>query len=177
MRDENRLIWEYAPIGIAKVERSGKFLSINPRFCEITGYSETELLGRTFQQITHPDDVVADSAEAANLANGDGDSYQMVKRYINKDGRTVWVSLYVNAVREGSGTFLVFLVFAIELLHIHPGSPANGAASGVVAANPSFWQYVKAHPREALMIAAIIVAIAQGRNIFELIQLLLPGAK
>lgn len=169
MHDENRHIWELAPVGIAKVEQSGKFLSVNPRFCEITGYSETELKARTFQQITHPDDLAADVSEAQNLATGDGDSYQMVKRYISKDGRTVWVSLYVNAVREANGGFVMFLVFVVELLHIHSSGAATVTASGP-SVGISFWQYFRANPKEALMIIGGIITAVKSGNIIDFIK-------
>lgn len=173
MHDEQRFIWDLAPIGLAKVERGGKFYAVNPRFCEITGYAESELTKRTFQDITHPDDVLADSTEAANLAGGDSNSYQMVKRYISKDGRTVWVSLYVHAIRDAGGAFQHFIVFAIELLNIHPRNGDSASQGRAGNTGPvTLWQYIKANPREAMMVGGGILAVAQGRNIMEILELL-----
>lgn len=174
MHDENRFIWELAPIGLAKVEQSGKFHAVNPRFCELTGYSETELLRRTFQDITHPDDVVADSAEAANLSAGDGNSYQMVKRYISKDGRTVWVSLYVHAIREAEGVFRYFLAFAIELRNVYLTGSSDSTSTGRASHNesPPLWDYVKKNPKQAAMVAAGIATVAAiaGERTLEFIK-------
>lgn len=171
MHDENRFIWELAPVGMAKVEQSGKFHAVNPRFCEITGYSETELLRRTFQEITHPDDVVADSAEAEALANGDGNSYQMVKRYLSKDGRIVWVSLYVHAIRDSSGRFLNFIAFAIELRNVAV-SGAGDSASARRAGHPaiSLWEYVRTKPKEAIAILISVAAAARGEKLVDIIK-------
>lgn len=175
MHDENRFIWELAPIGLAKVEQSGKFHAVNPRFCELTGYSETELLRRTFQDITHPDDVVADSAEAANLSAGDGNSYQMVKRYISKDGRTVWVSLYVHAIREAEGVFRYFLAFAIELRNVAVSGDSHSSSAGRSGhpKQPSIgdvWEYVKAKPKEAITLITCVIVFLKGGNILEVIK-------
>jgi PAS domain S-box-containing protein len=55
-----RATFEYAAIGIHHVAPDGHYLRINPRFCEIVGYSEKELRSLNFQDITHPDDLAAD---------------------------------------------------------------------------------------------------------------------
>lgn len=173
MNDELRFIWEVAPIGFAKVGRDGRFLAVNPRYAEMVGYSETELLGRTWQGITHPDDLAPDNTEAEKLASGsDETSYQMVKRYISKDGRTVWVNLYVYAVRDAHRAFSHFFVFAGELtpVSIHADSSSLASAhrkdSGQV---PSFIDYLRANPREAALIGGALILIAQGKSIAEVI--------
>ena len=69
MENDLRFLWDAAPIGLAKVSRDGKFISVNPRFAEMVGYSASELAyNKTFQQITHPDDLDADVSEAEALA-------------------------------------------------------------------------------------------------------------
>lgn len=171
MHDENRFIWELAPVGMAKVEQSGKFHAVNPRFCELTGYSETELLKRRFQEITHPDDVAADSAEAENLAAGNANSYQMVKRYLSKDGRIVWASLYVHALRDAHGGFLHFLAFAIELRNVAVSGDGHSANPGR-AGNPSIslWEYVRTKPKEAIAILISVAAAARGEKLVDIIK-------
>ncbi len=167
MENELRLIWDAAPIGIAKVDRKGRFLSVNPRYCEMLGYSETELVERTFQQITHPDDLAPDVKEAEHLAStSDIRSYQMVKRYLSKDGRTVWVNLLVCSVRDPVGDFKNFVAFAIEL------TPISTHANGPVRATRGFgdvFAYAKDNPKEAALIAGIIFMLAQGKNIVEIL--------
>jgi PAS domain S-box-containing protein len=168
MDNELRLIWDAAPIGIAKVDRKGRFLSVNPRYCEMLGYSETELVDRTFQQITHPDDLAPDVKEAENLASTSSlRSYQMVKRYISKDGRTVWVNLLVCSMRDAANDFTNFIAFAIELTPISahasdPIRPTRGVSD--------VFSYAKNNPKEAAMIAGIIFMLAQGKNLVEIVM-------
>jgi PAS domain S-box-containing protein len=96
-----RSAFNHAPIGISMITTDGRFIQVNLALCELVGYSEQELLGKTFQEITHPDDI-ADNLELLNrLWSGEIDSYQLEKRYLHKDGHIVWVLLTGTAVREG----------------------------------------------------------------------------
>ncbi len=90
----SRALYEQAPLGIGILDSvTGQFQQVNNKYSEITGYSEEEMLARTFQMITHPDDVEADVNNMGRLLNGEIDTFQMDKRYIRKDGSTVWVNL------------------------------------------------------------------------------------
>lgn len=93
--------FEHAAIGMALVAPDGSWLRVNRSVCEITGYNEKELLERTFQDITHPDDVERDVAAARRLLAGEIDTYQVEKRYFHKNGSIVWVLLNVSLVRNG----------------------------------------------------------------------------
>jgi len=89
-----RAIYEQAPTGIATLDSlSGRFTQVNDTYCDITGYSEEEMLDRTFQELTHPDDLQADMDHMQLLLAGQVSSFQMEKRYIRKNGAVVWVNL------------------------------------------------------------------------------------
>ena len=92
--------FEHAAIGMALVAPEGKWLRVNRSVCEITGYSEQELLEHSFQDITHPDDLDLDLANVGKMLTGEIDSYQMEKRYYHKNGAIVWVLLSVSLVRD-----------------------------------------------------------------------------
>jgi two-component system cell cycle sensor histidine kinase/response regulator CckA len=98
-----------APIGMAIVSTEGRWLRVNRALCEIVGYSEDELLARTFQDITHPDDLEADLAHVRRLLAGESRSYEMEKRYIHHDGHIVPVLLSVSLVRDANGEPLHFI--------------------------------------------------------------------
>ncbi|HVF80158.1 MAG TPA: PAS domain S-box protein [Solirubrobacteraceae bacterium] len=92
-----------APIGMALVGLDGSWLKVNRALCQIVGWSEAELLARTFQDITHPDDLEADLAHVAALVRGDTDSYQMQKRYLRRSNEVIWIKLSVTLVHDASG--------------------------------------------------------------------------
>lgn len=80
-----------APIGKAVLTVNGKWLRVNRALCDLTGYSAAELEGMSFRDINHPADLSdADSALAA-LVTGASEKVSSVKRYVRKDGSTVWV--------------------------------------------------------------------------------------
>src|SRR3979490_936563 len=101
--------FEFAAIGMALVSPEGKWLRVNRAICEITGYSEAELLERTFQDITHPDDLDLDLENVRKMLADEINTYQMEKRYFHKNGSIVWVLLSVSLVRTESGEPLFFI--------------------------------------------------------------------
>ena len=98
-----RATFEQAAVGIAHVAPDGRFLRLNQRFCDIVGYSHDEMLERTFQDITHPDDLETDLEQLQRLLTGRTKSYSLEKRYFRKDGEIVWVNLTVSLLRDAIG--------------------------------------------------------------------------
>jgi PAS domain S-box-containing protein len=97
------LAFAQSPIGIALVGLDGGFLSVNPAYCRLVGYSEAELITMSFQEITHPDDVEPDSETHRRLVRDEIRQHTMEKRYVTKDGRTVSGHLTVGVVRDDDG--------------------------------------------------------------------------
>jgi len=95
--------FEQATVGIAHVGTNGHWLRVNRRLCDIVGYEKEELLGLTFQDITHPDDLEADLEGARRLLAGEIETYSREKRYFRKDGSVVWIYLTVSLVRSPLG--------------------------------------------------------------------------
>lgn len=110
-----RLIFENAAVGIAEVDLGGRFVIVNNKLCDITGYPRAELLARTFQDITHPDDLEADVMQARRLATGELDSYTIEKRYLRKDGSAVLVNLTGSAVRGADGQPAHFIAIVEDI--------------------------------------------------------------
>ncbi len=88
---------------MALVAPDGRWLKVNKKLCRITGYTEAELLQRTFQDITHPDDLDLDVANVEKMLLGEIQTYQMPKRYLHKDGGVVWVLLSVSLAHDERG--------------------------------------------------------------------------
>jgi PAS domain S-box-containing protein len=104
-----RLALDEAPIGMALVGHDGRFLRVNRALCEFLGYTPAELMGATFQAITHPDDVAADVALAARVWRGEVPRYQLAKRYIRKDGSVVDGMLSASVLRDPGGRPLYYV--------------------------------------------------------------------
>jgi PAS domain S-box-containing protein len=91
---------ESCPVGVAQNAVDGRFEYVNAGFCNIVGYSPEELSKLTWQQITHPDDIDADSSRAQLVLAGKLPHYTIEKRYIRKDGTPVWVSMFGNFIYD-----------------------------------------------------------------------------
>ena len=104
-----RLTIDEAPIGMALVALDGRFVRVNRALCEIVGYTSAELTELTFQTITHPHDLDADLALASQLARGEIPRYQLVERYIRKDGTIVDIQLTAAILRTREGAPLYYI--------------------------------------------------------------------
>jgi PAS domain S-box-containing protein len=82
---------------------TGRFLMVNSKMEDITGYSATELQERSFLDITHPEDRGRDQKGWRDVLEGRQRAYQAQKRYIRKDGSVVWVLLNAAAMRDQTG--------------------------------------------------------------------------
>ncbi|HKV79257.1 MAG TPA: PAS domain S-box protein [Candidatus Sulfotelmatobacter sp.] len=104
-----RSTFELTAVGIAHADAEGRWLRANKKFCEIVGYTESELLLRTYQSITHPADLAADVANHEKIKKHELTSHSMEKRYIRKDGSQVWTNLSVAGVWDENGGFRHFI--------------------------------------------------------------------
>ena len=92
-----------AALGMALWSLDGGWLQVNPAVCEITGYTEQELLATDFQSITHPDDLEEGVEGLRRMLEGEIKYFYSEKRYIHKSGRDVWVFLSTTLVRDTEG--------------------------------------------------------------------------
>lgn len=113
--EELRATFERAAVGVAHVGLDGRWLRVNPWLCDLLGYSSDELLGLTFQDVTHPEDLDADSAHVRRLLDGAAETYAMEKRYLRKDRSHVWARLTVSLVRAPDGRPAYFVSVVEEV--------------------------------------------------------------
>ena len=107
--EEFRTAFEFAGIGMAIVGLDGSWIRVNATLCEIVGYDERTLLTKTFQDITHPDDLGRDLDHVHAMLAGKTRVYHMEKRYFHADGHVVWVRLTASLVRDSAGVPLHFV--------------------------------------------------------------------
>jgi PAS domain S-box-containing protein len=102
--EELRVMFELASVGIAQADpRTGQWLRVNRKMCEITGYSAGELLQLHVLDITHPEDRQPDREAFERVVRGESPDYHMEKRYIRKDGTPVWVNVNMTIIRDAAG--------------------------------------------------------------------------
>lgn len=102
--EQFRAMFTVASVGKAQADPfTGRLLRVNGALCKITGYSETELLTKTIQDLTHPEDREADWQLLCDLVKRQGEGYENEKRYVRKDGKIVWVHVNANLIFDARG--------------------------------------------------------------------------
>jgi PAS domain S-box-containing protein len=111
-----RAIFEQAAVGIAEINAAdGRWLRVNQKFCETVGYSEAELLGRLFQEITHSEDVEVDLNFRRRILSGELQTYSREKQYVHKNGSLIWGNVTVSLVQGPLGTPEYFIVIIRDI--------------------------------------------------------------
>ena len=98
-----RLVFDESPMGIGIADEDGRLIAINDAITEMLGYTEEELLGRRIADITHPDDIKLNMDLLQKAIRGETRKYEMEKRYIAKDNKTVWARLVGTVIRDDAG--------------------------------------------------------------------------
>jgi len=100
---------------MALVDRAGRILSANLRYCDLVGYTEAELTGRDFLALIHPDDLADSVRVLGRLLAGEIDRFQAERRYVHTSGRHAWVLLHVAATRDQAGIIRHFIAQAVDI--------------------------------------------------------------
>ncbi|MEP6932438.1 MAG: PAS domain S-box protein [Nitrospirota bacterium] len=97
-------LFEDAPFGIIFLDEQSRYVKVNHAFCHMVGYQEDELIGQTCALVTHSDDLSQSKALAVDMLDHKQPGFRFEKRYIRKDGQTIWVMVHpVNLALLGSG--------------------------------------------------------------------------
>ena len=105
-----RAVFTSAPVGIAIALPEGRFITVNESFCQMLGYEERELQEMTFLDISHPEDREETWKLAREALDGQRDFYEMEKRYLTKNGHSVWASMRATPIiNVDSGEVLYWL--------------------------------------------------------------------
>ncbi len=98
-----RVAFDLAPIGMALVGLDQTFQKVNHAFCSMLGYSPDEIVGKAVFDITYPEDVSVSREETRRLAIGEIQAIRLEKRYVRKDGSTIWGRVTATLIRDGKG--------------------------------------------------------------------------
>jgi PAS domain S-box-containing protein len=104
-----RLVSENPILGITWKSLDGNIINVNQAFCEMTGYSTHEILNRHFSAFTHPDDCLKDMTAMDNIIQEKTDTYRTEKRFITKQGETIWAELNLVPVKNENGNVSYFI--------------------------------------------------------------------
>lgn len=110
-----RSIFENSSLGIALVDLNGKYLMVNEALCKIMGYSPAELMELSFFQLTHPDDVELSNSTMQNVIHEKGKELNFSKRYIHKDGRTIWAEVSSGLLYDRENKPLYFITHVKDI--------------------------------------------------------------
>jgi PAS domain S-box-containing protein len=108
-------MFEQASVGIAFASLDGQLLQCNERYCEIVGHPREKLIGRSFADITHPDDLALNWEYLRRLLEGERHTTPMEKRYIRKDGSIAWASLTLSLMHDAAGTPLEYMAVIADI--------------------------------------------------------------
>jgi len=108
-RQQFRQSFNTAAIGMSIVGLAGEFLRANAALCQFLGYSERELQGLTFQDLTHPDDLSLYLTNHQKVLSGELTHFHLEKRYLHKNGHIVWGLLSTSLVRDRQNCPLYFV--------------------------------------------------------------------
>ena len=109
--------FEQVAVGMSQLSLDGRFLRVNQQYSEITGYSREELLSMTDAGLTHPDDRAADRDHVEPILRGEKTTARWKKRYMRKDGETIWVAVTISPLRIAEKT--PYLLGVVEDITAH----------------------------------------------------------
>jgi diguanylate cyclase (GGDEF)-like protein/PAS domain S-box-containing protein len=110
-----RTLFEQAQAGMAFAGLDGHISTVNPAFCQLLGYSDTELRRLSLLDITYPEDVDALQDALRRMLGGEDEGTRTESRYTRKDGEPVWVDLTTRLVRGPDGKALYLQAVAVDL--------------------------------------------------------------
>ncbi len=110
-----RQAFENAALGICIFGLDGQFNKVNHSLCQLLGYSEAEMLSMSFSDVTHPDDIQLSRNKRRQLLSGETENAWYEKRYVHKQGQTVWVMLSTTLLYDERGEPIYFVTQAQDI--------------------------------------------------------------
>ncbi|MHA2239696.1 MAG: PAS domain-containing protein, partial [Candidatus Hodarchaeales archaeon] len=114
-----RRIFQDGPLGMGAVDENLHHLFVNDKYCEMSGYTQEELLSLSVPEITHPDDQHLDIELSQQLFNKNRDTFKISKRIIRKDNSICWINLTASIIRDDAGNLLYGLGMFEDVSDLH----------------------------------------------------------
>jgi diguanylate cyclase (GGDEF)-like protein/PAS domain S-box-containing protein len=114
-REDFQRYFNMSTVGMCVTSPEKGWIEVNDRLCQMLGYSKEELEKLTWSELTHPDDLDADLTLFNQVLSGERDSYQLEKRFIRKDGATVYTTLFVTCHRNPDGAVRYILGALVDI--------------------------------------------------------------
>src|SRR5581483_9890234 len=109
--EERRTLWRavaQSPNSIVITDATGRIQYVNPKFCEVSGYTAGELIGATPGLLKSGDTPPAVYEELwATITAGREWSGELQNR--RKDGKTLWESVSISPVVQDDGRITHFI--------------------------------------------------------------------
>jgi diguanylate cyclase (GGDEF)-like protein/PAS domain S-box-containing protein len=113
-------IFQQSPMGIAIVDLDYRVAKVNETLCRMVGYTQEEITGKQFIEITHPEDIDSDLQLADRVFSGEIPYYKIEKRYIKKNQEILWVKLTASVIRDEHGVVLYGLAIVEDISEFYP---------------------------------------------------------
>lgn len=110
-----RQTFECAPIGMALVGVDGQFLEVNPALCKMLGYSQSELMTRSLFEISHPDDLAEGKLLYRRCLQGEIQTFQLEKRYLDRNENSIYALVRATLVRNENQVPSHYVVQILDL--------------------------------------------------------------
>jgi len=148
--------FDYASIGMALVASDGKLVQVNGALCQILGYEESELLGRSFQSFMYAEDVETTTRSIAQLFANQKKANEIEQRYTHKLGHAVWTLLNASVIRDAQGNFKNF-IFQVQDITDKKRAEAQ-------LLHDAFHDVLTGLPNRALFLDHLKMALARSRR-------------
>jgi PAS domain S-box-containing protein len=127
-----RALFEQALVGMTQVGLDDRFQRVNQRLCEIVGYNREELLDKTLQEITHPDELGADVGLLPKALASERSTCILERQWLRKNHSSVKVNLSVTLARETSGAPKYFILVVEDVTERKHAAVATAQLAAIV---------------------------------------------